>query len=763
MKKKLLILIILLFSGKAYTQTISGLVTDAVSALPLQGVSVEVPQSTIATTTDASGSFSLQVSGFPVTLRFTAPGYESRDLRYEEPAQGQMVLLSQRGEALSEVILRSTVIPKELRQTPAAVSLLSAADLDRFDQTSLLQAVTTVPGVYVHQGALNTHKLSIRGIGSRSQYSTNRVKAYFEEIPLSTAEGETTLDDIDPSVIGRTEIIKGPNSSVYGAGLGGVINLYAAAPEVMGTQAGVRTAFGSFGMLKNTVQASHASENTQLMAAYNHLETDSFRENGAYERDSFTLHGRVSGDEDGTLSVLAQFTRLMAYIPSSLNREQLEEEPSSAAFTWNAARGYESYDKGLLGLSYRHSFSEDFYNTTSVFTHFRNGYEPRPFDILKEEQVAMGTRTKFNLKSEFLGMQSEYSMGAEILREWYDTALFENLYRDHPGEGSVAGDNTGNNSQDRSYYNFFGQWNLSLSERLGLEAGLNVNTTRYELTDLYTRDEIDQSGAYTFGTVYSPRLGMVYDVSLNKSFYASISHGFSTPAVAETLTPEGLINTSLKPETGINYEAGFKGNWLNNRLYTEVAVYSIQVEDLLVAERVAEDQYIGRNIGKTDHNGLEFLVSYRTDLSPSIALKTFLNGSLNFFEFDEFTERGVDYSGNELPGVPERTFNAGLDLVFLNDLSLNATWQHVGEMPLDDANTGYNEGYNLLHIKAAYELRLGEHWRTEFFGGLNNVLDEAYASAIVPNAVGFGGAAPRYFYPGNPRNYFAGVNLNYRF
>jgi iron complex outermembrane receptor protein len=54
-------------------------------------------------------------------------------------------------------------------------------------------------------------------------------------------------------------------------------------------------------------------------------------------------------------------------------------------------------------------------------------------------------------------------------------------------------------------------------------------------------------------------------------------------------------------------------------------------------------------------------------------------------------------------------------------------------------------------------------WEIRFFGGLNNVLDENYAASIVPNAIGFGGASPRYYYPGNPRNYFVGASLSYTF
>ncbi|HZJ37020.1 MAG TPA: hypothetical protein VFD29_10385, partial [Gillisia sp.] len=62
-----------------------------------------------------------------------------------------------------------------------------------------------------------------------------------------------------------------------------------------------------------------------------------------------------------------------------------------------------------------------------------------------------------------------------------------------------------------------------------------------------------------------------------------------------------------------------------------------------------------------------------------------------------------------------------------------------------------------------YDWKLYKDLKIRFSGGINNVFDEKYASSVLPNAVGFGGTAPRYYYPGNPRNYFGEVGVNYVF
>lgn len=760
--KSLLGLILILCSGLIYGQEIEGKIIDQ-SGEPIVFAAVLVKETGGRILSDEEGRFIISEVQLPVTLKVSALGFLDRTLEVTYGAQAQEIVMTPLAERLGEVILESTLLPAAVRETPASVGILTPQMLGRTDQTNILQSINTVPGVYVHQGALNTNKLSIRGIGSRSQYSTNRVKAYFEGIPLSTAEGETTLDDLDQEMVEKVEILKGPTSSIYGSGLGGVINLYAREAQPGETRAGIRSTFGSYGLQKYTLSAALGSENTQLLAMYNHLQSDSFRDNGNYDRKSLTFHAGFRGSDSGKFTLIGNFIRLKAYIPSSIDWEQLQTAPEKAAFTWGASKGYESYDKGMLGASYKHQFSPSLDNQTSVFLNFRDAYEPRPFDILKEEQVATGVRTRFNYTHRFLEREASLSLGSEYYQEWYDTGTFENLYQEFPGQGSIAGNALSNNSQMRHYFNVFAQWKVEASDRLSLEAGLNLNSTSYGLTDLFYGDEIDQTGDYRFETILSPRLGAVYNLGTDNMLFASVSHGFSTPGVAETLTPDGLINTDLQPEVGINYEIGHKGTWLDNRFYTELALYSIQVDKLLVAERVAEDQYVGRNLGKTDHNGLELLMAYRLDVNGWLRISPFVNASFNKFKFDQYVDDGVDYSGNELPGVPKRTINAGVDIKTREGLGVFANFQHNGSIPLDDANSRYNQAYNLVHLKAQYTLDLFDGIELDLFAGVNNLFNKSYASSVLPNAVGFGNSQPRYYYPGEPRNYYLGVGLDYLF
>lgn len=665
--------------------------------------------------------------------------------------------------SLSEVVLLSTQINSTLQNKPASVSVLSARDLMQSDGQILTSTLNKVPGVYMQQGALNTNRITIRGMGARSQFSTNRVKAYFDDIPLTNAEGETVIEDIDLETIETIEIIKGPNATSFGAGLGGVISLYGKETKPGTSFAKANTTFGSFGLYKQTLAAGYGMQQGSVYANFSSLESDGFRDNSNYDRKSFNLNGKYRLSPKSTLSFIGIFTRLKAFIPSSLNETDFNERPEMAASNWAAAQGFESYDKVLMAVGYKYSFTEKWKFSSSVFVNLKEAYEPRPFNILDEYTSGFGFRGKLNFKDQVLSFPFEVSLGSEVLFEDYEFSLIENLFETQPGQGSLPGESFAEVKQERSYANFFLQMKTELTEKLQLENGISLNTTRYTLKDLFQNGDSNQDGAFSFDHVWSPSVGLSYRIAQGKNVYTAVSKGFSIPSVAETLTPEGQINTNLKPEIGTNYEIGFKMNWLSNALYSEVAFYSTQIKNLLVARRIAEDQFVGINAGESSHKGMEFFINYKLFSHLGIHINPFLSGAVTDFKFKDFVDGDSDFSGNELTGVPNFQWNFGVDLKSDLGFAFYGVYRNVGKVPLNDANTLYTDAYEVVDVKTSYNFRIKKLLETQLFFGVNNLFDEKYAASILPNAVGFGNAPPRYFYPGNPRNYYVGIQLNYLF
>lgn len=665
--------------------------------------------------------------------------------------------------SLPEIILDASPIKNSLQNAASAVSVISSAAINKTDGIILTPVLNTIPGVYMQQGSLNTNRITIRGIGARSQFGTNRVKAYFDGIPLSSGEGETVIEDIDVASIEKIEIIKGPNSTSFGSGLGGVIHLFSRETPVLESFGKATTTFGSYGLVQQRLSGGYSDANSNVYSSYSDLQSDGFRANSSFKRQAFNLHGKQKIAEHGNLSFIGIFTRLKAYIPSSLNEKDFINNPEKAAPTWAAAQGYESYDKFLIGLGYDHQFSKKWSLKSSLFSNFKKGYETRPFDILTDKINSVGLRINVNYKDYFFSLPVELSFGTEMAAEQYKYSLYRNLYLAQPGQGSIEGEEFSAIEQNRNYGNYFLQMEVWLLKNLHLETGMALNTTTYSLEDVFIPNAATQNKTYTFGGIWSPRIGLSYKVGKGKNVYTAVSKGFSVPSVAETLTPEGQINTDLKPETGWNYELGFKGNWFGNQLYTALTLFSTQIEKVLVAQRTAEDQYVGVNAGSSSHRGLEFLVDYSLFKSSQFQVTPYFSGALNNFKFKEFVDRGNDYSGNQLTGVPDKQLNFGLDVNTKKGISINMSYRIIGKIPMNDSNTKYSESYTSLDLKATYIFKLFKVLRTELNAGVNNALNEKYAASVLPNAVGFGVAQPRYYYPGNPINYYGGFSISYVF
>ena len=85
---------------------------------------------------------------------------------------------------LSDLPIQTSPIQTTIQNTASAVAIVSQNDLTKNNGVILTPILNTIPGLYMQQGALNTNRITIRGIGARTPYGTNKVKAYFDDIPL---------------------------------------------------------------------------------------------------------------------------------------------------------------------------------------------------------------------------------------------------------------------------------------------------------------------------------------------------------------------------------------------------------------------------------------------------------------------------------------------------------------------------------------------------------------------------------------------------
>ncbi len=731
---------------------VSGRIVDAANQEPLESTIISYgSQFTLA---DNQGFFNIEVDSLPVNLSVNHLGYFSQVVRVTHTDEQITIPLGVAPTQLHEVIVSASHQNESLKNASASIGIITKKGLERDDQTIITPALNRIPGVYMHSGSLNTNRITIRGIGGRTPFGTDKIRAYFDQIPLTSGVGETSIEDIDLALIERVEVIKGPNSSIYGAGLGGVINLKPVIATYQQTSLQSGLIVGSYGLNRWVNKASFGSNHSNFSLVHSKTLSDGYRENNQFERESIGLVGRVNTGKYSHLSIVGNYIYLKGFIPSSINQNYYDSIPSAAAPNWAGAQGFEQYDKVLLGLSYTTGSKVGFSNTSSVFVSYRDAFEPRPrpLGILKENTIGTGFRNILRYRSRGT-LPWSLSGGMEYFRDTYKQQIYENLYQQNTGY--ILGLDQSDFVENRDYYNLFVQANFDLSAKFSIEAGANFNETQYQLKDMYVRDSVENSGNYEFDPVLSPRLGLVYHAKSNRHYYGNISHGFSPPNLEETLNPDGAINPDIQPEMGWNYEVGTRGYLLDGKMQYDANLYYMLIKDLIVSRTNSSGAQSGINAGKTRHLGLELSLNYTHDLNADFQMNYFITGAFMKYEFLEFLDGDEDYSGNELTGTPKETVNMGIELLSKSGFYGNINGQYTGDIPIDDGNTLYADSYFVGRAKVGYLLNLSP-FQIDLHAGINNILDAKYASMLQINNF-----FNRHYYPGTPRNYFGGISIKW--
>lgn len=644
-------------------------------------------------------------------------------------------------------ITQSTIIRENAFQNHSPIDIASS--------------INQISGVYLLSGALNTNRITIRGVGARTPFGTDKLRLYYKDIPVTNGSGFSTIEAFDLENLTSMEVIKGPKGTTYGTNLGGAIILNPKEQFTNGTFFANNFTVGSYGLIKDNLSVAHTTDSLEFNLRYNHLNTDGYRENSNFNRNGILLTTAIKLSSRSSIGLLANYIDYTAQIPSSLGITAFTENPRQAAFTWKQAQGFESNKYTLLGLSYSYKISSKLENTTSLFYSYLDHYEPRPFNILDEFTNSYGFRSIFTGNFGFQGREASYIFGGELYKDEYNWSTYENLYEENNGNGSLQGNELSRNKEYRGQFNAFVSLTLPLSDRFNMQLGVNLNKTSFDYRDLFNSGEDNKSAKRNFDLIAMPSLDLIYSISPGRQVYANISRGFSNPGLEETLTPEGVINPEITQEKGMNYELGTKMYLARNKLWFNLAIFRMNIDDLLVSQRIGEDQFVGKNAGSTRHQGIELDMNYTFDLSSELQIIPFASYTLSDHIFVDFVDGDNDYSGNPLTGVPRNRINLGLRLNYTRNFYWNTTYQYVDGIPLTDANSLYSEPYNILNTRLGYNKEILENLYISSDFGVNNIFDVNYAQSVLINAVGFGGAEPRYYYPGNDRNFYISLGLRY--
>jgi iron complex outermembrane receptor protein len=265
---------------------------------------------------------------------------------------------------------------------------------------------------------------------------------------------------------------------------------------------------------------------------------------------------------------------------------------------------------------------------------------------------------------------------------------------------------------------------------------------RYDMVDREAHNNpvsasgVETQGPVTTGTpdAFTHRVGLVYQPRPAYDVYAQNSTSFKPNF---TITADGSL---LKPEEGVQYEAGQRVRLLGDRLQWSSAVY--QTVRRNVSRALGGGLF--EQIGKQRARGVE------TELSGTVteAWRVHLGYGFNkatFLDYRTGTGAGVNLSGNTPRRAPEHTLAFSTTYSWARGLSVSFGGQIVSEQFINDNNTVAFSPYELLDAGVSY--RRG---RIELGLNLTNVTDREYWTSSLGN---------RQLYPGQPFNLLATVRV----
>ncbi len=666
---------------------------------------------------------------------------------------------------LNEVVVRGYATNRRLLETPASVGLLTRRDLNqRFGTPTLVPALNTLPGVRADERSPGSYRLAIRGSAIRSPFGVRNIKAYWNELPLTDAGGNTPLNALDVRSLGRIEVIKGPSGSLYGAGTGGTILFSGLAVPTGKTTVELSALGGSYGLYGNGISVQTGKNNSAISLNYNHLQSDGYRDHSALVRDNLSLIGSFTVSPKRIVSVLGLYSDLHYETPGGLNAAQFTanpraSRPATATLPGSAEQQAGIYQKvGYLGLSHEYRWNDRIQNTTVLYGSTTDFANPFITNYEKRADQGIGGRTITQIRFPNGPLPTTFTVGAELLRNFTVDRNFGNR------RGTADTIQTDEELTARQSTLFL-QAETDLPAHFRLTAGLSRNDIRYGFTRFPTR----ALGALpatlltrNFAPVWLPRVALLRTFGQNVSAFVSISTGYSAPSSLEVRPSAGGFNTTLNPERGTSYEVGLRGSALNSRLRFDVAVYQLQLRETIVRRSDAAGAEYFLNAGRTNQRGLETQLSYDF-IGPATTrgrsffslLRLWNSLTLTNYRFKDYQQGTVDLSNKQVPGVAPTTNVTGIDAETKAGFYAHLTYQFLQPFQLNDANTVLSDPTQLLQGTLGFRRKIGPHLTFEVYASGDNLLDRTYSLGYDLNAIG-----NRYYNASPARNGIGGIRLS---
>jgi outer membrane receptor for ferrienterochelin and colicins len=224
---------------------VSGRVTDG-SGGPVAAAEVlDAATGRLLAVTDSDGVF--RVASAPARLRIRRLGFAPREVPVG--AEGSVtVALRPLPIALEAVVVTAARREQKLKDAVPETQLLTREQIEQTGASNLGDAVTQSAGMQLEGGVPSGAGVYLQGLGSQ------RVLVLMDGQPVvGRLNGNLDLSRLPSSLIERVEVVRGPQSTLYGSdAMGGVINVITRRPAERGIETNATLIGGSQGRLEGS-------------------------------------------------------------------------------------------------------------------------------------------------------------------------------------------------------------------------------------------------------------------------------------------------------------------------------------------------------------------------------------------------------------------------------------------------------------------------------------------------------------------------------
>ncbi|MBV9860223.1 MAG: TonB-dependent receptor [Alphaproteobacteria bacterium] len=591
------------------------------------------------------------------------------------------------GLALDPVTVTATLLPTPVREVGSSVSVVTSADIGQKQERTLPEVLQDLPGLNVVQTGSPGGVTSVYIRGANA----NHTKVYIDGIDAtdpSAPDGAFDFSQILASDIERVEVLRGPQSGLYGSdAIGGVVNIItktgSGPPRLRGTIEG-----GSFSTFNQTAGVSGSISRLTYDLDFAHFHSGDTEVTpvglvppGRSRNPDYYDNKTVSSKLGLALSDNLDVGAVVRYVDTDLvstSDDFLGPEP---------ARSYSNnHELFTRGFAHFVLFDGTFDQTVGInYTEYqRPVFDPNPADVAAGNDPAHynGSRAKLDWQGHLkLAAGETVVLGAEHELDRLDDSA--------PVSAHVT--------NDAGY--------AELQSNIG-ERFFNALSVRF--------DDNGEFGGYpTF------REAPAFVLPTGTKLKGSVGTGFKAPPLDQLYDSypqyNFFANPNLKPETSLGFDMGLEQSLWDKTVEFGGTYFHNNIDNLI---DINETGTTYQNIGRATTYGGETFATYRP--WEPLALRADYT----------YTMATDDITNSELLRRPKHKASLNARWQATDKLLLSATVLYTGSW-VDVSRSGLESGlrappYTLLNLAGSYDLGHG----LTAFARINNLLDRHYQDPI---------------------------------